>query len=140
MTRRAVRYAIRNHFSIDYHRPPVPPFLLSSFFLSFPRSCHGKNIFRPERAASGTFGKSRFMKQRIFELQIKSARHEYRAPFHVSINFSIATRRNGKKRGKEEKKHEAGRKQKQDKRTKKSGKDGPGPLLTRSNYFTWIRS
>lgn len=107
MTRRAVRYAIRNHFSIDYHRPPVlsSPFLLSSFFLSFPRSCHGKNIFRPGLAASGTFGESRFMKQRIFELQIKSARHgnEYRAPFHVSINFSIATRRNGKKGGKRKK-------------------------------------
>lgn len=146
MTRRAVRYAIRNHFSIDYHRP-VRPSLPPSFF-SLPFFVVPAELSRKKYFPAGARGfryvricESRFMKQRIFELQIKSARHgnEYRAPFHVSINFSIATRRNGKKKGGKGKTR-AGRKQKQDKRTKKNRKDGPGPLLTRPNYFTWIRS
>ena len=128
MTWRSVRYAIPNHFSIDYHRPSPSPsslFFFTLLFLSFPRNCHGKKYF-PARARGFRYVRiceSRFMKQRIFELQIKSAWHcnEYRAPFHVSINFSIATRRNGKKGGRE-KKIRAGRKQKQDKRTKKKGR------------------
>lgn len=116
---------------------PSALFLSRSLFLSFPRCCHGKNIFRSQAseraharyAASGTYlCESRFMKQQIFELQIKSTQpgNEYRVPFHVSINLSIAICRNGTKKtgGGEQQRRwraitSARRKQKQDKRTKK---------------------